>query len=291
MNTDITFCQPAVPASATQAGAGVRRGMYRGVLVLAVAALAGIGSTARANVANGSFETFSNASNGGCSSSQQEVNGGSSSNLSSWTTGTGNGATVPNTSYTFVLGTSNYSSFTPIFADNGNCNALALKPTITASPDGGNFVATDPLYENSSVYTLAQTITGLVAGATYNITFYMGAGQQTGFTGPTTDDWVVGLGATAGSGPSGATGSISPGSGGAFSGWVGEEISLIANATSEVLWFLGQSTALASQPPFLLLDGVAMTQTTTVPEPPAYGMLIVGLIALLGARRVWRAQR
>jgi hypothetical protein len=34
----------------------------------------------------------------------------------------------------------------------------------------------------------------------------------------------------------------------------------------------------------LLLDGV----NVQVPEPPAYGMLMVGLLALLGVRRVLR---
>jgi MYXO-CTERM domain-containing protein len=31
-----------------------------------------------------------------------------------------------------------------------------------------------------------------------------------------------------------------------------------------------------------------MSQQTTVPEPPAYGMLMVGVLVLLGARRVLR---
>jgi len=31
--------------------------------------------------------------------------------------------------------------------------------------------------------------------------------------------------------------------------------------------------------------------TQTVPEPPAYGMLMVGLLGLLGVRRAWRMRR
>jgi hypothetical protein len=65
----------------------------------------------------------------------------------------------------------------------------------------------------------------------------------------------------------------------------------VAGATSQVLWFMGGSTALSGQPPFVLLDGVNLSLTNTqtpVPEPPAYAMLMAGLLALLGVRRVYR---
>lgn len=264
-------------------------------LAIATLALGGVATAAQANlVSNGSFETFSNASNSGCSSSQQVVNGGGSSNLTGWTTGDGGIGGLSGSSYTFVLNSSNYGNFTPMTQDNGGCSNIGLKPTITASPDGGNFVAADPAYESSLLYTLSTTVTGLVVGTNYNITFYMGAGQQTGFTGASTDDWVVGLGSTPGTGTSQTSPTISPGAGGAFSGWVSEEISLVAAATTEALWFLGQSTAANGQPPFVLLDGISMTQSSgssSVPEPPSYAIVMIGLLSLAGVRRAVRARR
>ena len=284
MSTDTANRQP-LPARLRLPGA---------ILALAALAMAGFTTAAQANlVSNGSFETFSNTASGCTNSSQQVVNSGTSSNLTGWTTGPGTAASPPsppNTSYTFVLSTSNYSSFQPLAADNsGNCSAIGLQSTITASGDGGNFVASDPKYENGA-YTLAQTITGLLIGSTYNVTFDMGAGQQTTFSGATTDWWTVGLTNTAGSGTSQTTPTITLPSGG-FSGWVGETMQFVAGATSQVLWFMGGSTAASGQPPFVLLDGVNLTLTNSqvpVPEPPAYAMLMAGLLGLLGVRRLYR---
>ena len=274
---------------------------YKSLVALAAVALAAVFSTAaHANlVSNGTFQTFSNASNGACSSTPQVVNNGTdtSSNLGSWVVGPGS---VAHTSYTFDLSTSNYTSFTPLQADNGNCNAIGLQTTITASPDGGNFIAADPSYEGNSVYTLAQTVTGLIVGQTYKVDFSMGAGQQQGFVGNQTDTWTVGLGNSAGTGTSATTPTLTlldrcnptppftGGCGGGFSGWVSEELSFIAAGTSQVLWFLAQSTAATGQPPFVLLDGVTMNQSVLVPEPPAFAALAVALLGLFAARRFAR---
>ncbi len=42
----------------------------------------------------------------------------------------------------------------------------------------------------------------------------------------------------------------------------------------------------SGQPPFALLDGVSMT----IPEPPAYAVLVVGLLVLLATRRFYRGK-
>lgn len=202
-----------------------------------------------------------------------------------------------NSSYTFVLNATNYGSFANAY---GGSSCIGLKPTVTASPEGGNFLGIDPSYQNNlngGGWSIAQALTGLIVGATYNITFNMGAGQQTGFTGPTTDTWLVGLGAgtnintVAGTGNSASSQTISPGANGSFGGWAAAQVSLIATAANEVLWFFAESTALQAQPPFLLLDGITMSQQTTVPEPSTYGVLLVGLLALLGVRRVYRNKK
>jgi len=283
-----------------QLSAGSRRGLRLPGAVLALAALslaalamAGFAAPAQANlVTNGSFETFSGSS-GGCSNNSgtntQEV---TNSDLSGWSTNSG---------YTFDLNTSNYGNFSNSFNGNGS-SCIGLQPTITTSPDGGNFIGSDAAFLNPGPVTLATTITGLVTGSTYNLTFYMAGGQQTGFTGNSDDWWTVGLGNTGGSGTSQKTPDIiltdpencgihgNSGCGVGFSGWVAETMQFVAGATSQVLWFLGGSTAASGQPPFVLLDGVnlSLNTQTPVPEPPAYAMLMAGLLALMGVRRIYR---
>jgi hypothetical protein len=261
---------------------GTRPGLrLRGAVVaLAALAMAGLATSAQANlVTNGSFSTFSGSS-GTCSSNsatntQQVTN----SDLSGWST---------NSNYTFDLNTGNYGNFSNTF-NGGSGSCIGLQPTITASPDGGNFIGSDASFLNPGPFTLATTITGLVTGSTYTVTFSMAAGQQTNFSGPSSDWWTVGLGNTGGSGTSQVTPNVNLPNGG-FSGWVGESMQFIAGAASQVLWFMGGSTAASGQPPFVLLDGVNMSLNTQtpVPEPPAYAMLMAGLLALLGVRHMYR---
>jgi hypothetical protein len=114
------------------------------------------------------------------------------------------------------------------------------------------------------------------------VSFYMAAAQQTGYTGATTDYWTIGLGDTYGDGTSQNSTTIDLASG-TFSGWVAQEVTLVADAATEVLWFLASGTP-SGEPPFALLDGVDVT----VPEPPAAAMLVFGLLALLGVRHIYR---
>jgi hypothetical protein len=289
MNTNIANRQLFVPAA--------RRGLRRTVLaaLAVVGAIAGFVTGAQANsFTDGGFGSFG-GSTGTCSGggiTQQVTN--ASGDLPGWTV---------NSDYTFVLNTGNYQSFANVY-NNSGCIGLqapkSLQPAISPIPVGTNFLAIDPSYENGTGWSLAQVITNLIAGATYTISFDMAAGQQTGYHGDTTDTWLVGLGATAGTGNSASSSPISlpdtcdpnPGNcGGGFSGWVGQTISLVATAMTETLWFFGESTAGQAQPPFLLLDGVSLTTNTSVPEPPAIGVLLVGLLGLLGVRRVYRTKK
>lgn len=90
--------------------------------------------------------------------------------------------------YSFVV---NASQATGGF--NGPDGAVSLYGPITASPDGGNFLAADGAYETGYTYT---TVSGLSVGQRYTVSFYQAAGQQTGYSGSTTDLWTVGLGST-----------------------------------------------------------------------------------------------
>jgi hypothetical protein len=148
--------------------------------------------------------------------------------------------------------------------------------TITASPDGGNFIGADGAYE---VGAISQTITGLTAGHQYAVSFYMAAAQQYSYNGATTDYWTVGLGNTA------LTSNTQAGSQSTsimdlashdFSGWQYETMTFTATGTSDVLSFLATGTP-SGVPPFALLDGVSMT---AVPEPASVAILATGMIGL-----------
>ena len=255
-------------AAAANPRASLPRTPRRAAIALAASALAAIATPAHANptnlVTNGSFENFTaGGASGSCTSTQTITN----NNPTDWDTTSG---------YTFVVNASNYSSFC------GPAGSLGLYGPITASPDGGNFLADDSVYQVGYVY---QAISNLVPGATYALTFYMAAAQQTGYTGATTDYFNIGLGLTAGAtdgpGSSGTTPTFDLPSQ-TFSGWVSEEVNLFAATTSEVLWFLAGGTP-SGEPPFALLDGLDME--ITVPEPPAAALLLVGVLALAGLRR------
>jgi len=295
-------------------------GLWHGLCraVLAALALVGLATAALAGpnlVQNGTFSGF----NAGANTAANSCNFGSTGTAAGmaqlsncdlpnwWSTGVPSGG-----NYTFILPapyTQGSSNFTTTNGSSlglrgpGNTNGAV----IPVPPSGASqFLATDGAFQQSYTYT---TITGLIVGYTYNITFNMAASQQAGsqFNGPTSDWWQVGLstgtpgcsiaGNNTGSPPGcqpntgTTTSAITPtivlpttGAGQGFSGWVGEEITLVASAANEVLWFFGESTALQAQPPFLLLDGVSLT----VPEPPAYGVLMVALLGLLGVRRAYR---
>lgn len=146
--------------------------------------------------------------------------------------------------------------------NNGSANGLPA-----ASPAGGNYIAFDADPSNARVFS--QTITGLVAGREYALSFYWAAAQiangSGGYNGATTDDFQVSLG-----GETQTTPSLSISSHG-FSGWKLETLDFTATGSSEVLSFLAQGTA--AVPPAALLDGVSLTG---VPEPDTWAMMLFG---------------
>jgi hypothetical protein len=291
-------------------------------LALTGLALTGLVTAAQAGpnlVTNGSFSGINAGNNVGgntCGTSDTTTAQLTNCDLPNWYWapsggGSASGLNPGSNNYTFILnnaasGSGNYGNYT---AFNSISNStLGLKGTITTPPDNGtNWIGADGAFQTSYLYT---TVTGLIVGAAYNITFYMGANQQTGFTGQTTSTWQVGLSTGTGTctfpGANSSPGTCLPNTGtttsktptaitlantatgytgpNAWSGWMGEEVNLLAAASTEVLWFLAIGTPGSSQPPFALLDGVSMQ----IPEPPAYGLLMVGMLGLLGARRAWR---
>lgn len=134
------------------------------------------------------------------------------------------------------------------------------------SPDGGNFVGMDGYANFNSA--LVQTVTGLKTGASYTLSFWQAAAQQSGFDGPTTEKWSVTFGGTTKT--STVMNNVTHGK----VAWNQQALTFTANATSQVLSFLAIGTP-TGLPPFVLLDGVALVEN--VPEPATLVLMGLGL--------------
>lgn len=155
-------------------------------------------------------------------------------------------------------------------ADNGVANGL------TASPAGGNFVGADGAFQ---VGAITQTLSGLTAGQKYDVSFYWGGAQQNGFSGITTEQWIVGLG-----GITQSTAVLTNASHG-FTGWRKTTFTFTAQTANDVLSFLAVGTP-NGEPPFSVLDGVSVVSAVATPEPGALALLgLVGLGLVAVARR------
>jgi hypothetical protein len=153
----------------------------------------------------------------------------------------------------------------PGTADNGSYLSV-YGPFPATSPDGGNFVEADGDPSYSGV--ISQTISGLTAGTSYTVSFYQAAGQQAGFSGPTTEQWKVSLGTQT------QYSSLFTLVQGGVGQWQAQALTFVASATSEVLSFLAVGTPNGA-PPISFLDGVDLE--ASVPEPATLGLLGVGL--------------
>ena len=172
-------------------------------------------------------------------------------------------------------------------------------------PPGGNFIQADgnPTFESS----FNQNLTGLAIGTTYDLSFWQAAGQQVGFPGATTEQWIVALGTTGSSlydivdNTTGygkyydtdtsadikvSTLMNTPQQG--VSPWNLVAMQFTATAVDQTLSFLawGDNGNTVNQPPTVFLAGV---NSPALPEPPT--LALVGL-ALLGlGASVWRKGR
>jgi len=161
-------------------------------------------------------------------------------------------------------------------------NVGVAGPLPQYSPDGGNWVFSDGNFMNSPI---TQTITGLVPGNFYQLSFYQGLVQDTEpnvtTPGPVTGSWIVSLGSSVwNSAPMAADGSIPT-----ISNWALQTVSLKAQNATEVLSFLSVGTG---DPPLVLLDGVNLTE---VPEPTSAALLALGFVGLGAVYRRTRWQR
>jgi hypothetical protein len=208
---------------------------------------------------NGSFETTTNGTG------QLTFN----TSVTGWTS-VSDGAGHDGYNFLFASGTADSTgaigadgALTLWGPNDGSANGLPA-----SSPDGGNYIAADGAYE---VGAISQQVTGLIVNDSYTLSFYWAGAQQSGFTGPNTEGWDVSFG-----GVTQDTTILNNTSEG-FTGWQKQTFTFVANSTSELLSFLAVGTP-GGEPPFSLLDGVSLAQST--PEPETYALIGLGLLAI-----------
>jgi hypothetical protein len=181
---------------------------------------------------------------------------------------------------------------------------LSVYGPFPAPPVGGNYVEADGNPDFESVFF--EEITGLTPGQTYTLSFYQAAGQQQGFTGDTTEQWIVSLGTQA------LTDSIN-GTNGSYSNpdpladikvtplmstpsggvtpWQYVTLELTADAPTQLLSFLawGDGGSTINLPPMVFLAGV--NQPNVTPEPASLSLLGIGLLGLAASRMRRPARR
>jgi hypothetical protein len=232
-------------------------------------ALLAVITPARANlVVNGSFESTSLTNSGQITTTD----------LTGWTTSTGTPATstVP-LGFIYFPGTQGNALDDQFGAGNFTMSQGVKKGAQipNTSPDGGNWIVVDsaPAYQGS----ISQSITGLKVGSQYALSFYQAAGQQVGFTGPTTEQWKVTFGTQS------SLSALQTDPTLAFQPWTKQTMTFTASAVTQLLTFLSQGGP-DGAPPFVFLDGVSMVEV--VPEPSSLLYMGMGLSCLIVSWRL-----
>lgn len=236
-----------------------------GLLGLSALALVSFGSGAQAAanlIVNGDFEQVSIATSTQLARPSANVAGAV---LTGWTNNGYNFYFTPGSADTTGSYSTEYQNTLKLWgANNGGVGPNYIP---AASPTGGNFVGADGAY---IVGSIDQTVTGLVVGQKYVLSFYWAAAQQAGFTGATTESWGVTFGSQTYN-----TVTVSTPSQG-FTPWRQDTVTFTASATSQVLSFLAAGSP-AGVPPFSLLDGVTLY---AAPEPATWAVMIVGMVGI-----------
>lgn len=226
---------------------------------LAAATLVATPALAVELVSNGGFETVTN--NGSNFQVDEFNNYGT---VTGWTTSASPSGNPYNILFRTPIATS--GNALGEYAFTGQEYLWAL-PSNTS--DRGNFMALDG--DTGVNGTFFQTLTGLVAGNTYDLTFDWATGQLASRTGVTMEGLNVQIGSlNTFYGPI-----VNPDMG--STPWTQVATQFTATGTSQVLSFLaiGSPNGL---PPVALLDNVSVRQA--VPEPATWAMMLIGFGAV-----------
>jgi hypothetical protein len=187
--------------------------------------------------------------------------------------------------FTFLATTGNVGADGVYATEPGLTAPIGFFAGPTGTPPSADAVTADAGISVGAIY---QTVTGLTVGDTYLLTFSQATMQADDISNPQafTAAWQVyfgtGSAANAATSPT-VTGTSMYNPGGGSSSWVTDTIALTATAASETLAFFASDSA--GQPPFLLLDGVSLTdEGAAVPEPGSLALIAVGLGGLVFAR-------
>lgn len=254
------------------------------LLVLAALATAPAAWASTNLVVNGGFEsvTGGTAVNGGVTGQFIPTTAGfttySNAEKTVQLTGWYETATTANGGSPFNFLVAPGTIFTTGFSDNwdGGYRTIHQGTALASaaySPAGGNFLLMDSDYHTSAIN---QVINGLVDGGRYTLSFYWAASQWTQNTGATTQSIQTTIGTSTMKTITYSLGSA------LFSGWMQVSETFIYQGNNNILSFLAQGTP-SGLPPSALLDGIVLA--VAVPEPAGWGLLLLGLGALIAARR------
>ena len=243
-------------------------------------------------IQNGDFEqTTINGADASATPSEIGLNGYTVANWSSVPAEAG--YTMP---YSFIFNPtlgdpaaySSQSEFGTLTLDTGNHHGLGSDPATLVSPSGGQFYATlGQVPPNSGAFeyhpgTLTQTVSGLVVGSTYTLTFLQAAalepGNDNNYDGGSGTRYS-GFNVTFGSdGPHQLDIDATPPQG--FTPWHQESMAFTATAETQALSFTG----IQFQGAYSLLDDVSLTGAA-VPEPTTAALSLVAGVGLLRRSR------
>ena len=234
-------------------------------------------STARSQaglISNGDFSQFTSSAPGGGPTQINNTSTGGYASLKDWTVGTTLGS--PNTvlnSYAFITQTTGPNAYTFYYPAQSGTIGLWSNPG--ATPSGQQYAVTLDGYQKAA--TLSQTLTGLTAGASYQVTFDWAAVQYTTATGNYTEQFKVSFGGSS------QTTALQTISNKGHSNWISESFTFTADATSDTLTFLSLGTP-SGVPPVGILSNVNVVATAPVPEPSTMLMLGLGGVCIAGIR-------